>query len=367
MSEVLVIGGGVFGLWCARACLALGLDTVLAERGALGAGASATPVGALAPHEPGPPAAQTALKALQLDGLAALPAEIAALEAETGLATGYVRCGRVRPLADAAARARAAAQAGHAAALWRGLGEVRLHERVPARLAGLVAAAAAPAGIAEDTLTARIDPPRYLAALAAAVRRRGRVLEGWHCRGLEPGAARFDRGRLAARHIVVAAGWESLALAGLAPPRGVKGQAAVLGVRLDPGLPLVGAPGLYIVGHAGGTAVGATSEHDWVSEGPDSALDAVIARARAVSPALAGAPVLRRWAGIRPRAPGPGPIAGALPGAPEILLAAGGYKIGFALAHLVGRALAAAIAGWTPAIRLPEIAHPAAHLGSLPD
>ena len=49
-SDVLVIGGGAFGLWCARACLARGLSVAVADRSRAGGaqGASATPVGALA-------------------------------------------------------------------------------------------------------------------------------------------------------------------------------------------------------------------------------------------------------------------------------------------------------------------------------
>ncbi len=361
MDDVLILGGGVFGLWCARACLEAGLSVTLAEAGRLGAGASATPVGALAPHDP---VGRSELKALQLAGLRALPGEVAALEAETGMATGYARTGRLALLSSAAAAARLPERAAAARATW-GPGEA-LRPATQAELAAAgVAPRAAPHGAAFDTLTARIDPPRYLAALARSIEGRARVLEGWRAGRLVAGGAEFDQGRIAAGAVVVAAGWESARLLGLAwPEAGVKGQSAVLDARLPPETPAITRPGLYVVGHAQGVAVGSTAERDWARPGPDDRLDPVIAAARETVPALADAPVLRRWAGIRPRAPGAGPMIGPWPGETGLWAATGGYKIGLALAHLAGRAVAAGLAGGDgPA--LPESAAPASHLAKL--
>ena len=357
MSDVLVIGAGIFGLWCARACLAAGCSVTLAERAQPGAGASGGPVGALAPHDPSD---WTPLKALQLAGLAALPAEIAALEAETGLATGYARTGRLRPLTTAAAQERVPAQAAAAAGRWQGLGELRLLDAPPAGTEALLAPGAAPFGWVQDTLTARIDPPACLAALEAALAGRVRRLDGWRLLRIEGHDAVFDHGRVSAGHIVLAAGWESLALAGLAGGSAVKGQAALIVVRLLDDAPVLTAPGLYVVAHGPGrVAIGSTAEPEWEHDRPDARLEPVIARARALCPPLAEARVVQRWAGLRPRAPGPGPVIGPLPGRPHVLVATGGYKIGFALAHLAGRAVAAAVVG-QPAPALPSVTPPAA-------
>ncbi len=363
-SDVLVVGGGVFGLWCARACLEAGLSVTLAEAGAIGAGASATPVGALAPHDP---VGWSHLKAMQLAGLRTLPGEVARLEAETGRETGYRPSGRLALLRSEAARARVPERAAAATAAWAGAGALRLVEPGAPELDG-VAPEAAPFGAALDTLSAQIDPPLYLAALAASLDGRARLLLGWRCLRLEPGGAAFDRGRIFAERVVLANGWQALALAGLASPRaGVKGQAALLAPALAPGRALVTAPGLYVVAHRRGVAVGATSEPDWTDPAPDAALDDVVAAARATLPALAGAKVRARWAGIRPRPPGRGPLVGALPDAPKILLATGGFKIGLALAHSVGQAVAAEIVG-RPAPALPSETRPGAQLtkGLLP-
>ena len=66
-------------------------------------------------------------------------------------------------------------------------------------------------------------------------------------------------------------------------------QATLLGFAA-PDAPQVFADGLHIVPHADGTvAIGSTSERDAVTPGPDAQLDALIARAVAICPALAGA------------------------------------------------------------------------------
>jgi glycine/D-amino acid oxidase-like deaminating enzyme len=55
--------------------------------------------------------------------------------------------------------------------------------------------------------------------------------------------------------------------------------------------------------------------------------------------------VIERWAGLRPKGPGPDPVIGAVPDAPGLLVATGGYKIGLALAPLAGRAVADLVEG----------------------
>jgi len=248
------------------------------------------------------------------------------LETE-GRGTGFARCGRVQPLADDAAIARARARAAEAAKRW---GEAALWE---VRAAGDFAAAApeSPSGmVVHDTLSARIDPPRAVAALADAVRARGgRIL----AEGQPAGPVIWATG---------AAGLGTLSRAlGREAGSAVKGQAA----RLDhaaPGAPLVMAPGLLIVPHADGTTgVGATAEREFTDpDATDTALDAVIARAGALMPALRGAAVLRRWAGLRPRAAGGAPVLGPWPGHDGHFLANGGFRLGFALAPVVAGLMA---------------------------
>lgn len=367
-TDVLVIGAGVFGLWAARAAASAGLRVIVAEASAPGAGSSGGLVGALTPHLP---TRWRPFKAFQMRGLETLGARLAELAGETGIDAGHARCGRITPIADAAARGRALAQAAAAHDAWGGRATFEVLDAPPGEADGLLDPAAAPFGVIRDTLSGRVEPRGVIAALAASVAARAELRTGWRLAGLDPRrmVARFDRGEIAAGHVVAAAGWRSLGLlpAGCLPPgalsgAGVKGQAALLAARAEAGAPLVQAGGLFIVPHAsGGIAVGSTTEKTWEDERPDAALDAVIAEARRLAPALRAAPILERWSGIRPRAPGREPLAGPLPGAPRLLLATGGYKIGFSVAHLVGDALAAIATGADSPDPLPASFSPEAH------
>jgi glycine oxidase len=122
---------------------------------------------------------------------------------------------------------------------------------------------------------------------------------------------------------------------------GVKGQAAAFQADLG-AVPQLYVDGLHIVPHGDGTvAVGSTSETAWTDPAAtDAQLEALIARARAVLPSLAEAPVLHRWAGIRPRAQSRGPLLGPWPGRPGHFIANGGFKIGFGIAPGVARLMA---------------------------
>ena len=114
--------------------------------------------------------------------------------------------------------------------------------------------------------------------------------------------------------------------------------------------------GVYIAPHAGGrVAVGSTSERDYLDpSAADEKLEAVIERARTLCPALRHAPVIERWAGVRPRAIGRDPLVGRVPDAPGVIAATGGFKIGLALAHRVGASVAAMVEKGAERPDLPE-------------
>ena len=65
-----------------------------------------------------------------------------------------------------------------------------------------------------------------------------------------------------------------------------------------------------------------------------------MAKAVAAVPALADAPVLARWAGVRPRSRSRAPMLGAWPGRPGHYVANGGFKIGFGMAPKVAEVMA---------------------------
>lgn len=324
IPDVTIRGGGIFGLAAAWALARRGARVRLVETLALGAGASGGIVGALTPHVP---EAWNDKKAFQLASL--LMAEVwwAEVGQASGLAPGYGRHGRLQALEDAAAVDLARARIAGAETLWQGQAQWQVIAAT-----GAAWEPHSPTGLlVQDTLSARIYPRLALPALAAAIRGAGgEVVIG---DAPDQGAVLWANG---------VAGLTALAQdQGRAAGGAVKGQAALLRADGD-GLAQVYAAGLHIVPHAGGVvALGSTNEHQWDdANATDGQLDALILRARGAVPALRDAPVIERWAGLRPRAASRAPIAGVWPGRPGHYILNGGFKIGFGMAPLLAERMA---------------------------
>ncbi len=93
--DVVIIGAGVVGLWCALKAKQRGLSAVIVEKGRIGQGASGGILGALMPHRP---VSWEDIQVFQLEALLSLETEVAQLEAATGIRCGYSRCGRAMPI-----------------------------------------------------------------------------------------------------------------------------------------------------------------------------------------------------------------------------------------------------------------------------
>jgi glycine/D-amino acid oxidase-like deaminating enzyme len=243
---------------------------------------------------------------------------------------------------------------------------------------GWPAADAAPFGVVNDTLAARLAPRSLLAILRAALDQfpHVRCEEGAEVVSLDPALGRLalaDGRDLAFERLILAAGVESFSfIDGLTQPRlapsggAVKGQAALLRADIDPALPIIFADGLYVVPHESGhVAVGSTSENRFEEPfSTDGQLDALLARATALAPALRGAPVVERWAGLRPRSTGREPMVGRHPDHERVFVLTGGFKVSFGLAHALARSVVDEIAG-RPAVALPDTFHCAHHIAAL--
>lgn len=368
--DLLVVGGGVFGLWAARHALEAGLSVRLVEARRVGAGASGGVLGALTAHAPD---RWDEKKQFQLEALAALPREIERLEAETGLAAGYRRCGRVMPIRTPAFAAQVERRRLGALSHWAPFDERFVYERrdfeaEDPRCAGWLAEDAAPEGVVFDGLAARIDPRRYLAALRAAVEARAEITEGVACRGFEAEVALLSDGtRLKAGRIVVAAGFESFALHPALGPLGaaeggVKGRAALFDLAGVEDRPLLFEDGIYAAPHAGGrVAVGSTDEKGWAAGGEDPFEAgrstqgdlAFLDRAAALCPPLRGLEPQEIWAGVRPKARSRDPVLGPVDEAGRIWIAGGGFKIGLGIAHRLAAALVDRMTGASAPTRAP--------------
>ncbi len=322
MTDVTVMGAGAFGLSVAWACIRRGASVQVIDPCGVGAGSSGGIVGALAPHVP---ENWNDKKAFQLDSLLMADAWWGAVAQASGLPTGYGRSGRVQPVV-AGGEALARARADTAAELWQG----RATWQVVAASAVGDWAPVSPTGLwIYDSLSARMHPRLACAALAAAIVARGGVIA---------------RDGVARGAVIWATGVSGLEEISAARPRsfgnGVKGQAVLL--RLDRAqAPQLYADGLHVIPHVDGTvAVGSTSEREYAdASSTDSQLDAVMARAVAAVPALQGAEVIERWAGVRPRARSRAPVLGAHP-LRDGFIANGGFKIGFGMAPKVGEVMA---------------------------
>lgn len=323
--DVTVRGGGVFGLACAFVLARRGVRVRLIEVHRIGAGASGGHVGALAPHVP---ERWNPKKQFQLQSLLMADAFWADVATIGGGDPGYARIGRIQPLADADAVARAKERMSGAATHWQGNALWRVADVAEF---GKFAPHSPSGQVVHDTLSARASPRRAAAALVAALHALGAeiVIGDGENRGVTV-------------HATGTAGLADLSSAfGKPMGNGVKGQSALL--RHDAGpVPQIFADGVLIVPHADRTvAVGSTSEREYdAPDTTDAQLDAIIARARVICPALHDAEVLDRWAALRPRAPTRAPMLGQWPGRPDHFIANGGFKIGFGMAPKVAEVMA---------------------------
>jgi len=345
------------GLWAAVKADRLGLRTLLLDAGRTGGGASGGLLGALMPHTPD---RWNDKKQFQLEALVSLEEEVARLESETGLSTGYRRCGRLIPLPKPHLRDIAVRNAEEARRNWTASGrsfDWQVLESAPE--AACLDATARDAGLVHETLSGRISPRLLTTALRARLELSDhvQVAENAAAERIDPEArlVHLSGGTsIAFGHCIVAAGHQSFPLLQAIEPapnrplgRPVKGQAALLQADIDPTRPVIFLNGLYVVPHDDGrVAIGSTSEEEFAdSATTDGKLDDLLERARQLVPDLQQAQVLERWAGLRPKAIGREPMVGPHPDHPSLVALTGGFKVSFGLAHRLADAALAGVAG----------------------
>ncbi|ASM74243.1 MULTISPECIES: NAD(P)/FAD-dependent oxidoreductase [Roseobacteraceae] len=324
MADITIRGAGIFGLATAWVCAQKGATVRIIDPNGPAKGASGGVVGALAPHVP---ENWNPKKQFQLESLLMAETFWRGVSDASGRHSGYVRSGRLQPVVDDHALSLAQARVETARDLWQGQAEWTLR---PA--AGPWAPNSPTGQLIFDDLSAHLHPALACAALVGALEARGITIEA---DGPVEGPTLWATGIVGLQELNKTA------------PRpmgaGVKGQAALLQYDMA-GAPQLYADGLHIIPHADGTtAIGSTTENRYDHLQPDEQLDDVIARARAAVPVLEYAPVIQRWAGVRPRARSRAPMLGAWPGRPNHFIANGGFKIGFGMAPKVAETMAALI------------------------
>ena len=331
----LIIGAGVTGLASALALLRRGHAVTVLERGEVGRESSWAGGGILSPLLPWD--YDEAVSALALRAMAAYPRWVAEVEAASGRAAEYWRCGMRVFDADAPAQAFAWCST-HGLALQRQDTHLWLPD------------------------IAQVRNPRLVAALRAAVLQAGGVIRehyaatGVLTHGERVATVQTETESLPAETVVLAAGaWSGLGLAGLAPPpniRPIRGQ--MLLFKLEPGAldAILYRHGLYVIPRRDGhILVGSTLEDAWFDKSTDDATrQRLHAEAAELLPALADAEPVQHWAGLRPGAPANIPVIDRHPDFGNVYVNTGHYRYGVTMAPAAAELLADLIDGRPPAL-----------------
>lgn len=349
--DVLILGGGIIGLACARELAGRGLQVEVLERGRAGGSASWAAAGLLAPLAETPsggPFFEACRAARDL-----WRSWVPELEDESGVALDYDCSGALILFPPGMAEAAALRQLEIA----RGLGEPA--ERIEnARLRQLLPDLA-PRAWTAVLLSGehRVDNRQVTTALAVAANRRGVVIrEGCEVRRVRVGEIIEVEGegfRLEAPRLVVAAGAWSGSIEGLPqlPVRPVRGQMLRVAEVDWPFLGSVRAEHLYAVRRAGGSLlIGATVEEaEWADHPTPAGLAQLLEFSQRWLPGLAEKPVVETWAGLRPATPDGLPLLGPLD-SERLWVATGHYRNGILLAPWTAVEIARSLTASAPAV-----------------
>lgn len=338
--DAIVLGAGIIGVSVARALRKQGMEVLLVERGEPGREASFAAAGMLAPHS-----ADTPDKLWPFAEASArlYPAFVKEVESDSGMQVDLRSQGTIAFLESQEEL----------------LSLPCLPELGSSQLAELEPGLASPGGRAFFLDERSVDARALMAASVEAARNCDiQMLSGTAVTGVERTGGRTlqvttERDQLQAPIVVNCAG----AWAGQIPPqkfptRPVKGQ--MLAVAAPEGLRLrhvVHTPAVYVVPRSDGRLlIGATQEEAGFDRSVDpQAIERLRQAAARILPALASAPVLESWSGLRPGTPDALPILGPT-ATPGYFVAAGHFRNGFLLAPLTAQAMASVIRGSEPAV-----------------
>lgn len=346
--DVLVVGGGIIGLACARELARAGKRVEVVERLPAGAEASLAAAGMLAPLSEIPPPGPFLDACLAARDL--WPAWIGELSRETGLSIEFDASGTLLVAMDAGeeehldAVARAAEEAGEAV---EEIGHGHFREWVPDASPGV-------RRILRLLGDHRVDNVQACAVLAAAALAAGVTMSyGFAVERIEEapgGGVRVTSGgdTREAELLVLAAGAWCGQIPGLPalPVRPVRGQMLLLqGIDWPWHGCVRGQLGYAVRRGATGLLVGATTEEAGFFCHPTVAgIDSLLAFTRHVLPGLDTARLETVWAGLRPGTPDDLPLIGFLSGRP-VLAATGHFRNGILLAPWTAREVARQAAG----------------------
>lgn len=348
MAHVTIVGGGVIGLLAARELRAAGLDVSVLDRGEIAREASWAGSGILSPLHPW--RQPDTVQPLSLWSQRVYPDLAAALAAESGIDPELLPSGLLLPgCADESA-----------ASAWASRCQVPLERLDGAALQRAEPALAPHAGGLLLPQVAQVRNPRLLRALRVALQRAGVRFEercevfGFAARDGCVVALDTRLGRRPVDVLLVAAGaWSGELLRGCGlnlPIEPVRGQ--ILALQTEPGLVrhVILAEDHYLVPRRDGLVLaGSTVERAGFDKTPSpAAAIALRAAAARLVPALADAPQVAHWAGLRPGSPDGTPYIGRHPRFENVYVSAGHYRSGLTLAPASAALVSALITGQRP-------------------
>ncbi|HXB25503.1 MAG TPA: FAD-dependent oxidoreductase [Gemmatimonadaceae bacterium] len=345
MANVIVVGGGGVGLSIALAAAGRGLSVVLVAEHRAGEAFPAA-AGILAPPslEMVDRSAAGPEHAFAVAARDRYPSYLIELAEQSGVAVPINRLGLLHIVLDDAGAVEQAAM--HIP------GTTWLDRAALAALEPSLAHAAGARLFPED---GAVDNVVLLRALEMGVARSARIRQlSGPARGIriEPNAIACEIGGewVSAEQLVLAAGAWSPLIEGLPRPLPVeplRGQ--MISLAASPVRHVVYGHDGYLVPRGDMTLVGATMEHaafdvSTTAEG----VAGLRAAAAKLCPALAGLPVAKAWAGLRPVSPDFLPIIGRDPDSPSLIYACGHSRNGVLMAPLTADCVAALLVGETP-------------------
>lgn len=350
--DLLVIGGGVIGAACARALAREGVSVeVLEDSGEPGA-ATAASAGMLAPFADARPADPTF--ALAIRGRDLYRELAPALRDETGIDIGLWTGGILH-----VAFTQAEADRYKTDVAWQRqsgltsdwLDPEELRQLAPAISHQALGAFRAP----EDGC---IDPGalhralRQSATAAGATFTGGARVRSLILDGARVVGARTDRGDHSADGVLISAGAWSGRIQNLPRPLAVepiRGQMAALDWPAGDPICIAFGAGCYLLRRGEEALVGATMEYvGFDAAVTPAAIGALAESAGRLYPALAGKPVRRSWAGLRPVTPDGKPYIGPDPDIEGLWYATGHGRNGIVLAGITAEIVADLYAGQPP-------------------
>ena len=342
--DVLIVGGGIVGMCCARAMAHRDHEVVVVESGPKTGAASLIAAGMLAPQAESAaedPMLELAVRARDLY-VELAPVLLDEVGIDVGLWTGGILqvAFTDEELAERKREVAWQRQSGFTAE-WLTPDEVRV--RAPGISGEIQGAAYAP----ED---GSVDPQALLQAMTKSAESKGvTTLRGEDVTSLLIGTAGIEgvqttNRSISAGAVVLAAGAWSGRVGGLARPLSVepiKGQIAALDWPADEPPAIIYGGGGYVIKRGHEAIAGSTMEHvGFDATLTEEGLTWIRRIASDIYPTLANAEVRRSWAGLRPQTPDGRPIIGPDPNVPGLWYATGHGRNGILLAGYTGEILA---------------------------